>query len=179
MKHLTRYNLFEQMDADLNCKIPTFTNEICETFSHLISNLKIISLPYAYYGDADKNPDFHIYILHGNKIEKDDHEFLRELYGLHDIINNLYNKEYFYISLENGKGIIILFDYNMTIHDGTVYKYSYKSKNYLSRIKNSFLYRKLPTDIFDLLTRESSELISGIRTDHESSNLSLFDWKYQ
>ena len=170
--------LFEDI-SDLNCKTPTFTKEICETFSNLISHPDIISIPYNYF--KGNSADFHIYFLYGERIENNNHEFLRELYGLHDIINNIYNKEYFHIVLKSGKGIIILFDYKYTVYEGSTYKYSYERKNYLGKIKDHLYYNKIPENIYKLIRECSSgsELISGISTDNGSSNLSLFDWIYE
>ena len=140
-------------------------DELYESFSNLISDPTIVSIPYSYYG---KSCDFNIYILYGDRIENDDHEFLRELYGLHDIIKNLYNKDYYHITLKSGKAIIFLFDY---MSDGC-------HKNYLRRMRN-YLYRdKIPQDIYRLIC-SGDELISGISTDNGSSNLSLFDWIYE
>lgn len=192
MKHLSRYKVFESH----NCSEPTNLDGLMETFSHIIHDPKIVSIPYGYHGGCD----FYIYIMYGDRTEPNEHEFLRELYGYHDIIRKIYNKDYYYINIKS-ECIIIFFDYERK-NDGTrigtridkdgngkLLKHQWTSKNDLNTIKMSLLRDKLPNDIYNEIYKTSTDwrtistwercVDSGIVKKDGWSNLSFYDWIYE
>lgn len=127
--------------------------------------------------------------MFGDRTESNDHEFLRELYGYHDIIRKIYNKDYFYINIEN-ECIIIFFDYERK-NDGTRIKggelidHKWTTKNDLTHIKISLLYNKLPNNIYNELMKTATDwrhyrcIGNQIIKKDGLSNLSLYDWIYE
>jgi len=154
----------------------------------VMGNVKIYELPYAHYGDPSKNPDFNIYIIIGDRSENDDHKLLQEIYHNHKILNEVYNLEFFHIGLTKNEVIITLKDYKNEFYGNNERTYKYKQENYLSSIKERFLKDNLPSDVFNKVKpylgsfsfRDNKFLSKGIDySNGNSSNLSLFDWKYK
>jgi hypothetical protein len=145
-------------------------------------------MPYAHYGDPLTHPDFNIYVIIGNRFEMDDHKLLQELYHNHKILNEVYNLEFFHITLTKSEVIITLKDFKNEFYGNNERTYKYKEENYLSSIKQSFLQKYLPIEIFNKVkpylgnfsSQTSKFLRKGIDyTNGDGSNLSLFDWKYK
>jgi len=159
MKYLKLYESFED---------DSIIEDLKDIFSFLIHDVQIKQIPYSYYSKLKK--DFNIYTIYGDsKNISDDREFLRELYGDHDILKNIYNKEYFYINLKKYP-LIILYDYKSKYMD-----------NYLGKLDYSIFRSSIPVKIFNVLIKPyTHELTPGIDySDGSSGNLSLFPWIYE
>ncbi len=177
MKHIKSFRLYENN-----------SDELPDLLNMVVSDAKIYELPYAYYGDPSKNPDFNIYVIIGNRSESDDHKLLQEIYHNHKILNEVYNLELFHIGLTKNEVIITLKDYKNDFYGDNKRSYTYKEENYLSKIKESFLRSNLPLDVFmkikpylgSFSSSDSKFLSKGIDySNGNSGNLSLFDWVYK
>jgi hypothetical protein len=156
MRYLKSYKIFESID------------ESNDLFGSLLINIQSYSFPY------DRDNKINIYVIHGERIEHSDHHFLKELYYYRSICNEVYNKEYFYIDMDESTATIVLFDYKGRF-----------GINYMKYIRSSYFIGKLPSKINQILDKASSDwrgfsaLQSGINYKNgDSSNLALFDWKY-
>jgi len=149
-----------------------------EVFNLVLPNPEVFKIPYSYYGS---NTDFYIYVVSGIRSEIDDYKFLQELYHNHQILNDIYNLEFFNITLSKTKtyATIVLYDF---IKDPN---YNKNVKNYISPdIIESKL--PLPSNVKDRLKPAmlkkgySNYLSKGILySNGDSGNLSLFDWIYE
>lgn len=153
-------------------------------FNLVLSNPEVFKIPYSYRNPNGKIPDFYIYVVSGVKIERDDHKFIQELYNNHQILNDIYNLEFFSISLSKVKyATIVLYDY--LVDPNSKNRSKYENLNYLNKLRDSDL--KLPSNVKSRLdssmTSTSSytkHLSKGIKySDGGGSNLALFDWVYE
>ena len=169
MNHIKSFRLYENN-----------SNELPDLLNMVMGNCKIYELPYSYYGDPLKHPDFNIYIIIGDRSELNDHKLLQEIYHNHKILNEVYNLEFFHIALTKSEVIITLKDFKSDT--------GYHRENHLSSIKERFLEKYLPIEIFNKIkpylgsfsSLSYKFLSKGIDyTDGGGSNLSLFDWKYK
>jgi hypothetical protein len=159
--------------------------ELKAIFNMIIDSIEVFKIPYSYYGTATKDRrDFDIYVVSGLKSESDDYKLLQELYHNHEILNEIYNLEFFNISLSKKYVTIVLYDYLIDTK-----KTSFKgNQNYLSSIYTRKL--PLPSPVKGRLkfTKTSSRLLvrpngdylnPGIDwSDGHSSNIALFDRIY-
>ena len=143
----------------------------------IIDSIEVFKIPYSYYGTATKDRrDFDIYVVSGLKSESDDYKLLQELYHNHEILNEIYNLEFFNISLSKKYVTIVLYDY---VKDPS---YNINVKNHLSNIPDSKL--PLPSSVKSRLDfsdshHGSKRLHKGIlKSNGDSSNIALFDRIY-
>ncbi len=167
MKYLKKFN--ESIDIE---------NDLKSIFSLVILNPDVYKLPFGHYSSID----FNIYIISGDRSEKDDHKFIQELYHQHKILNQVYNLEFFHISAnDKDTATIVLYDYIMDL------SYNTNVKNYLSKITELKLKTVLPEVVMSRLdsalhgpNNYNRILSKGIDySNGNSSNLSLFDWIYE
>jgi len=146
-----------------------------------MSNIEIYKLPYVYYGGGF---DFNVYVIYGNRMESNDHEFLKDLYQNHEILRNVYNLDFYHISLTKDEAIITIKEYKEPNRGCSGFS---NRVFYLGEIKDGFLERNLPTTLFNKLKPSlgsisssfNKKLYSGINYQNgNSGNLSLFDWIY-
>lgn len=150
-----------------------------EVFNLVLPNPEVFKIPYFHYNS--KNPDFCIYVVSGIRAERDDHKFLQELYHNHQILNDIYNLDFFNITLSSTKtyATIVLYDYIMDPN------YNKNIKNYISHdIIESKL--PLPSNIKNRLKpamlkkNHSNYLTKGILySNGNSGSLILSPWVYE
>ena len=150
-----------------------------EVFNLVLPNPEVFKIPYSYRDY--KIPDFDIYVVSGVRSERDDHKFLQELYHNNEILNEIYNLEFFNITLSETKtyATIVLYDY--------IRNPNY-NKNFKNYIPHDIIESKLtlPSNIKQRLEPAmvkqgySNYLTKGILySNGNSSNLSLFNWIYE
>ena len=150
-----------------------------EIFNLVLPDPEVFKIPYSYRNS--KSPDFYIYVVSGVRSERDDHKFLQELYHNHEILNDIYNLEFYNITLSKNKtyATIVLYDYIMDPN------YNKNVKNYIS---SDIIEGKLPlpSNIKErlktgmLYKNHSYYLTKGILySNGNSGNMSLFDWIYE
>lgn len=171
MKHLKKYNESKEKTVFKN-----IVNDYEDLFSYVMSdNSEIYTLPFGHYSRID----FNIYIIFGNRGERDDFKFLQDLYTNIDILKQMYNLDFFHIKLTKDEACIILKEYIMDID------YNKNVENYLRDIPASKLKVVLPNNVMEFLKPEFSEFYKGglgkgiNYSNGDSGNLSLFDWVYQ
>ena len=81
MKYLKEYKLFESK----------YDEEILDIFNNICINTQTSSFEFRHGTDNT------IHIVWGERIEFDDHQLLKNLYDYREILNKMYNMEYFYI----------------------------------------------------------------------------------
>jgi hypothetical protein len=150
-----------------------------EMFNLVLPNPEVFKIPYSYRDS--KYTDFNIYVVSGVRCERDDHKFLQELYHNNEILNEIYNLEFFNITLSKTKthATIVLYDY---INNPN---YNKNFKNYISHnIIESKL--PLPSNIKErlkpgmLYKNNSYYLTKGILySNGNSGNLNLYSWIYE
>jgi len=161
MKHLKRFNESDN------------SNEFADSLNMIIDNINVVKIPYGYYSGFD----FNLFVVYGERIEDDDFKFLKELYCYHEILQKIYNLDFYHIDLSTSKIII-------TFHE---IRNKFNDLNYIRRIKSNLLKDNLPTEIFNILDKRISKsgfgshsLLRGIEYKNgDSGNISLFDWKYK
>lgn len=201
MKHIKK---FEDIDNDYEETLRKLTQDhnkqeepkwvprdniqgLKELFNLVLPEPEVFKIPYSYHGNSNvnsKNPDFYIYVVSGVRSEKDDHKFVQELYSNHKIINQIYNLEFFSISLSRTKkyATIVLYDY--LVDPNAKNRSKSENENYLQKIKENEL--PLPINVKDRIKQSMIErnytrhLSKGIYySDGGGSNLALFDWVYE
>ena len=162
MKYLKEYKLFESK----------YDEEILDIFNNICINTQTSSFEFRHGTDNT------IHIVWGERIEFDDHQLLKNLYDYREILNKMYNMEYFYIYMNESLVIVVLHDLMVPSHNMK----SYVPYIRLSRSKMP----NVPSNIFGILDNQQSNwrgysaLQPGIRkTNGDSSNLALFDWIYK
>lgn len=176
MKNIKSFKLFENVGDidDLVSNMNIFLD--CEG---------IYTLPYSYYGDPKINSDFNLYVIHGNRMMGDDKEIIKNFYHLHMIMKEMYNIDIFKIILKKDEIILVLYDYKRNV----IFNNS-DNLNYIQRIKESFLEKNLPTEVFKKFENYFSippgrgsilkELNKGISySNGGGSNINLYDWIYK
>jgi hypothetical protein len=154
-------------------------DDLKSMFNLVLPEPELYKIPYSHYGDGT-NVDFNLYIITGLRSERNDHKFLQELYFNNDILNKMYNLEFFYISLtrDSRYATIVLFDHKMDP------SYNKNVDNYLSSISELKLKKVLPDDVMNRIKLSvkspyNKELNRGIDySNGNGSNLSLFKWIY-
>ena len=197
MKHIKK---FEDIDNDYEETLRKLTQDynkqeeskwvakdniqgLKELFNLVLPEPEVFKIPYSYHNS--KNPDFYIYVVSGVRSEKDDHKFVQELYSNHKIINQIYNLEFFNITLSRTKkyATIVLYDY--LVDPNAKNRSKSENENYLQKIKESEL--PLPSNVKDRIKPSMIETSSYTRhlskgidySDGGGSNLALFDWVYE
>ena len=161
MRYLKTYKLFESK----------YDEELLDIFNNIMINTKISSFEF------HRGTDNTVHVVWGERIEFDDHQLLKNLYDYREIFKKMYNMDYFYVYMDEGLVIIVLYDF--------MQKWG---ESYLPhvRIERSKL-PNVPPHIFNILDKQQGSwsnhtpaLRRGIRkTNGDSSNLALFDWIYK
>lgn len=176
MNNLNKFNDFLRNNQKINESLEVHDeNELKSIFNLVLDYTEIYKLPYGHYSSID----FNIYIIHGRKNVSDE-AFLQEMYNYHGILNHMYNLNFFHIKMTDKDAIIVLYDFIMNP------SYNSNEENYLSGINKYKLQKAVPENIYnDLIFRNGRDisyrncLTKGIDySNGDSSNLSLFDWKY-
>ena len=171
MKYLKKFN-----ESETKTVFKDIVNDYEDLFSYVMSdNSEIYTLPFGHYSRID----FNIYIIFGNRSERDDFKFLQDLSTNIDILKQMYNLDFFHIKLTKDESCIILKEYIMNID------YNKNVENYLRDIPASKLKTVLPNNVMEFLKPEFSEFYKGglgkgiDYSNGDSGNLSLLDWVYQ
>lgn len=169
MKYLKRFKEGEKkIEKDLE-----------QMFNLVMYSTEVYTMPYGHYSSFD----FNIYIVKGSRYEKDDHQFLTDIYFNRDILKGVYNVDFFYIKLDKNDACLVLYDYILDPN------YNKNVSNYLRDITEDKMKKFVPQNVMYFLksgfsdynaSKYNMKLYSGIDySDGRSGNLSLFNWKYE
>lgn len=171
MKYLKKFN-----ESETKTVFKDIVNDYEDLFSYVMSdNSEIYTLPFGHYSRID----FNIYIIFGNRSERDDFKFLKDLSTNIDILKQMYNLDFFHIKLTKDEACIILKEYIMYID------YDKNVENYLRDIPAYKLRKVLPNNVMEFLKPEFSEFYKGglgkgiDYSNGDSGNLSHLDRVYQ
>lgn len=167
MKHLTTYKIFES----------NYDDELLDIFNNIITNTCTESFEFKHGTDNTAH------IIWGERMEHDDHQLLKNLYDYREILNKMYNMDYFYVYMDESLVIVLLYD---KLTKRGIESYVPHIRLDQVRSANRNLSAVIPNNIFNILYKEQSDwrgykaLQPGIRkTNGDSSNLALFDWMYK
>lgn len=172
MRYLNSYKLFENKSFNID--------DVSDIFSSVIARINLSKSVYKCESYISKDKELDICVIYGEKYgDSTDEDILKEIYHYRLILRNVYNLEYYFISLRDGKVIIVLYPYEKDSPFG----------NYKEKVDISI--GGIPYSVFNNIPARYEKLINdgpdwrgrpclreGIKMDTGTSNLALYNWQY-